>query len=686
MKIPRGRVDFAFGVNPLTRPAETDWTTVTLLRSAHVEYGIRESTGEPEPSSMTVVVDDPDRNLDPSNTASPYYPNVKLRTRVRVVATPDDDDERFALTGFVNAITRSRSVGTHLVTIELDDLLAVQAGKALGTTAFDVELQRIYPVGSTDARYWPLSETSGRSAAEFYTGQGGAYLRQVTPETPSIPWDARPVQKFGWTGTGEIQRAELRYSDGVVGIAVEFEFALLLELALTSTSFSWPDTGGEASQVIWGIGAIDSRNLFGVTSGTTPSARLRAYWDSDGTRKLELVVVWAAGANSVSVEMPLDVFDDGQSHQVFVRLSPFATRTDSTIWVDGEARSTVDTSDDATIPPSTFDGRPHYVNGGAYFHDTATGETSSPDNALEFTVGRVAYFEFEVTDDIAVALWQARNRPWDGDRTGARIARLAALAGIDPLDLDLDDGDGICGPADINGRTLGELVDETAATEGGFLYPEPDGRIRLRARPRNDPTPLVVYGNSLAEGVVLCEPVEPELSVARTITVVEVEWIGSDEIQIIRGDTSTYGELTTRVRTVARTAGGARAVGHRLLTRNGEPREQIDSLVIIGALPRSTLASTFDIRPGDAVLLDLDEVLTLHIVETVAQDWSGGTNLTTTLGVREHVVLPVAQFDAPGAGFDNAVFGASSRFAAIPGSTSRTSPAARRRRRRSLTS
>lgn len=677
MRIPTGRLEIAAALDPFTRPGSTDWTAGPDVLSVHLSYGVRGQTGEPEPSEMTVVVDDPDRMLDPNNTSSALYPNVKLRRRCRVVATPAGDDDRVVLTGHIASISRSPGVDTNIVTLELDDLLAITAATVPGTTVADIGVLAAGPWG-----YWPLGETAGQRAADTAGSNDGTYMRSVATSSSVIPYDERGLPEFAWSVDSPSQRVELP-SPETAGVTVDYEATFVFELALPQVSASAASTTG---LIVWQAGAADPRRLYDATALTEYNQmRIHASWNvfEAGTRYLAFEAAWGGGSY-VGFTMPLDVFDDGRPHQVAVRLDDFDSRSSSAIFVDGEARSG-DVTTTADIALDTYFGT-RVINAGAIEVAVSDGAVTFPE--LAFTLGRIVEYTRALTDDEIVALWTARNAPWDGDRTGARLARVATLVGIDPLDIDLDAGLGICGPAEIAGQTWAELVDAIAATEAGYTYCTPEGRIRLRPRTTNNPTPIAIYGNHpTATNVVLHEPIDREFGAARTVNVARVSWPGADEPQVVRNDTSTavLGELSIDVNTVARTPAGARAVGQRLVYRSGEPREQIDTLRIIGALSRSTLATTLDIGPGDAILLDEDDVATLMIVERVEQDWRAGVELTTTLGVREHPVFPTFKFDTVGQGFDVAVWSNPSREAALPGKSASHATRRIRRRRRSPT-
>jgi len=98
--VPRFRLQAAFGNGP--GDSSYTWTTIgdsittiasgTALRSFHYSRGRQNELNRVEAGISDILLSDPNSALDPNNTASPYYPNVKPMCPVRVYCTIDGVD------------------------------------------------------------------------------------------------------------------------------------------------------------------------------------------------------------------------------------------------------------------------------------------------------------------------------------------------------------------------------------------------------------------------------------------------------------------------------------------------------------------------------------------------------------------------------------------------------------------
>lgn len=107
------------------------WTDVTsrLIRFKS-EVGQQYDYDGPQPGSLTVVLDNTDGALDPTNTSSIYYPNVKLKRQVRISAQLTSGSSLVYLAhGYVDSWTRSWPGGVRVsrTTVECTDLVEFYA-------------------------------------------------------------------------------------------------------------------------------------------------------------------------------------------------------------------------------------------------------------------------------------------------------------------------------------------------------------------------------------------------------------------------------------------------------------------------------------------------------------------------------------------------------------------------------
>lgn len=80
-------VDMAFGASPDGDPALWSWTDITayvMVDGIPISRGRSDNAARVEPSKMTLRLINSDGRFTPENTASPYFPNVRMRVPVRV--------------------------------------------------------------------------------------------------------------------------------------------------------------------------------------------------------------------------------------------------------------------------------------------------------------------------------------------------------------------------------------------------------------------------------------------------------------------------------------------------------------------------------------------------------------------------------------------------------------------------
>jgi hypothetical protein len=634
-------------------PIELEGFAALGLESVSVRRGVTPKTGEIEPSEMSVTVADPFGWLDPTNTDSPFYPAVKLRTRVRVIVEPDGDDERTVLTGFMSKLTPHESVGARTVDIDIDDLLTVIAGAKFRDSAYDAYL--LDELGDDLYGYWPLAESTGKTVRDLNEGRDGAYLHRAVPANATVAYDARPVQTFGWTGQALRQRADLP----VYPEQADWSFTLAFDIALPVVTPSFDEETDAVLLELWNLGGTSVAPTV-APSGNNGKVSLWAQWSGDASRALRFKMAWGGTTSrSLLMNTALDVFDDGLTHHVVVRIPVTADRSTASIWIDGVDRTeSVTLVSDASIT-GPFAGVPT-ISGKPWEYDEGTDTWVPYTSSVEAVVARHAYWFTALTDAQVAALAAVRLAPWDGEETGSRVARVCYLAGIDPGDV----MDGIaeagtieCGPADLSDRDPFDLINELAQTEAGATFVDGDGILQFRARPAATPTPLVTYGN--VDGTVLHERLSPDMSLARLVNVAVVGWSDGDPQRVEHpASIAQYGEVSVSLSTVAASAGAARQLGQRIVQRNHEPREQIDELSVLAGLSSATVEAVLDVEPGDSVARNDAGVTSTLIVQRVEIAWAEGSSLRSTFGLRDLQTFLTSQFDIAGRGYDLTVVGA----------------------------
>jgi hypothetical protein len=100
MALPQIIVEIAFASNPLDPPV---WTNVSaFVRACAIRRGRQRDLDRVEAGTATVTLDNRDRRFDPTNSASPYAPNIVPMRRLRISAVWQTVTYRL-FTGFIEA-------------------------------------------------------------------------------------------------------------------------------------------------------------------------------------------------------------------------------------------------------------------------------------------------------------------------------------------------------------------------------------------------------------------------------------------------------------------------------------------------------------------------------------------------------------------------------------------------------
>lgn len=630
---PTVHVDVAFGVPPLTRPGALDWVRVgqVRVRELTTSRGARIKTGEPETGEATATLDDLDGVLDPTNTASPYAPDVLLRTRVRFVVEHSGGGD-VIWTGFIKSLPLAWRREVAVCTLGAAGLLwLIATGPDLPPSVLHQTT-----VDSGPVAYWPLTEDSGTIVDDVIGVHDGVLVRPVTDQVEMVPFDPRQVIHFvrpdGTSTTG--QRVSVHPFD--VDLSTGFTIVAWIKATgdwPNSTLFAYgPRSGSLIPSIGFGFGATAGDTTLHLTArdGTNfaqvESAPVEQIWDRGPHRVA--VTVTTAGVVTFSI--------DGQP----IGLHPLTTHADASA-VDFTLIDAAAGADTVEIGWARNDGSTSFSN--------STGG-----------VGHVAIWDRDLSAAELAADYEAGVAPWDGDRTGERLGRILDLIGVDAGDRDIDTGIQTCSPALLGGNP-GEYLRKLATTEAGTLFESADGKLTFRQSIANNPTVVHTFSDDPdGDAGTAVGPVDPDYSTDRVINAARVtRENGSAQTASDATSISTYGELSAELSTLHSTPSGARARAASLVIRNRNPK-----LVFPGV--------TADHIDTDAATLtgtDVGEAVTViarpprggtpidqtSIVERVGHRLAGG-RWTVDFGVVEHLVLPLFSWDTPGQGWDESVW------------------------------
>ncbi|MEU6204597.1 hypothetical protein ABZ814_13530 [Micromonospora musae] len=313
------QVEAAFGADVTADPGTWSWTDLSSrLEGAAGDLPIRIRSGRPAsgspvaPSSCTVNLDNADGALTPANPLSPYWPNVRLGTPLRVqVQVGGFWYERFA--GFAD-----QWQPTFLPTTEpgvVHSVARVTASGPLrrlgqGTPPARSALRRTIPATGPVA-YWPIEDGLGSSSiASAIPGQEPVQITGTPEFGDPTKWEEFNA-RFNYGTAALVNLAEgARLSAPVSAAATAatqagWTVAVLMQLGLSSSRASdvvaiEVDTPG-GTYVKWRLIATPAGNpdFFRLVAYDASGASTVVFTDSSGYITLTVLnlAVWQDGAN-----------------------------------------------------------------------------------------------------------------------------------------------------------------------------------------------------------------------------------------------------------------------------------------------------------------------------------------------------------------------------------------------------
>ena len=454
-------VEVAFAAAPLDlAPVWTQVSaTVGKVISAHIRRGRRVNEGDAQPGTATVVLDDRDRKLDPTNPASPYAASLVPMRQVRISQTLASGAVEALFAGFIDDFSTAWKIGASETTITCVDAMAWFATQRLTRSAYAAIVLADAPMAhyrmgeptgsarvldaSPNARHSGF-KTSGIETGSFKNATPGAVVGDADTAadmaaTGSIPLPAAAVP----TGTGAMSiEMFLRHEGAAPGVDMK-----LLELF-----GKWPVGGTDNVHTVLYI-AANGRwqvNRHNVTTGaqvaiTAPPTILDGQWHH---------TVWTRAA-------------DGVTHRLYV---------DGVLAISGTLLG-------------------HNVIGGLLATSLLGGDYLADELALysaELSAARVAAHHAEARGKWGLPTVQ---------RSGARVGLVCDLVGWPAAKRSIDAGvEDVMGPEvavgnDIEDKAASVHLAEVSAVEGGRLFMTRGGVLRFLARPVVAPATVASYRN-----------------------------------------------------------------------------------------------------------------------------------------------------------------------------------------------
>lgn len=671
------------GANHWTQPGAQLWWRVdtsdepaeaAALRRLRVTRGARMKVAEIESSEAELIVDNRTRALDPNNPDSPYAPDVQLRRRIRAIAETTTGDVP-VFEGFIERLPTGWELDDGWVTIGTSDLLALIAGDELTHSEFELSLLGQQPVGPgagappAPNHWWRLDEDHGRVAFDQIAGKDGRYEFDVAAADPLLPFEGgRGVEFFGNEPPGDTawepgDRGRVVTVPTFTAGPMPCAFDAWVRLTRPPRPF---DFGGN----VWTDAHVVLRES---TDGSDQQMRLSVRWSDDPLEHGRCYFEWSDPAQPTTITVgPFETqpsIADGNTHHLRVVIDNTFPGGDLgiSLIVDGIIEGpTVYAAEtwDAAFASNLSLGLAGVVPTGV---DNFAGAGLSAHVAWWHTLSLhdVTNLYFQ-----AGALFAAGVAPRAGELTGGRVDRVLDIVGVDPADRDIHPGTEVCGPADWRGQNPLEYLRRVVATEQGALFIGPSGRFTFLPRVANDPPPVIALAGAVDEldpDLVPYADLDVDHSLDRVVNIVEATAAGLEHPVRVTNDESieAFGPQSTggAIDTVAASAYQLRSIGARLISRNQAPRTIITSLDIAGRSDDVDVAAVLALEVGDAAQIHatppgpgepLDQRSLIEAIEHTF-DYQN-QDLSTRLGVVEHVILPFLAWDSAGRGWDESVW------------------------------
>lgn len=414
--LPVALVEVTF-TDPHTEP---EWLTVDQVEAFDYEYGRKREFERFSPGRLSVTVVDDDRRFDPTNTDSPYYPDVVpmrgLRVRVQYLGGTYDMGR-----GYIEDWPQKPNLASGVTTLDLDatDGFLLLADAELEESAYAIEVRSDAPAG-----WWRLGEAKGDAAGDSGpTGYDGVYHGEVERGTTVVA----ESDDSGVTLDGATQWIDVPPSASLTGNhSIECWFACT------------PAEHAGIDRILYGQGNdlalyLDSSGYACYQASPTPLQFI-------GTNYADGAVHHMVGT------------DDGTTQRLYVDGVLVVDTTDATTFAAGTV--TIGRTLDPTRSAGMWAG----------------------------SLDEVAIYTSALSAERIAAHYEAGATGWAGDTTGERVERVLDAIGWPAADRDIDTGNSTLQGADNFGGSALDHLQKVDEAEEGMLLISPAGDVRFVER------------------------------------------------------------------------------------------------------------------------------------------------------------------------------------------------------------
>ena len=451
---PALKLEFAPGVAASAAPGAGDWVDISdRMVSFSSRWGRDDDLSEFRAGTLEVVLDNADGRFDPDNTSSPYWPNLKPLTwvRLRGGTTTANTDMFYGLVS-IEGWRLSASQFASSVSITVEDGLARLANVQLPGSVYEIEVRADSPKA-----WYRLGESSGTAALDS-SGNGlhGTYEGGATFNARGglIAEDPDGAIEFARNQRVAIPPAAVP-SSYPFSLEMTFKLADIVDTSAARYLCRFAVNNGA------GTTSDDERIFVDVPTVTGGGAEL-------GKPRF---AVASSTADAHVIKSTAAEVDDDRVHHLIVTATSAASLK---MWLDGVDVGTdqVNTGT-VTTPPFTDDPTSGIGNR----------NEGDIDGAFLGVVDEFAIYDVALSAARVAAHYQAATAPWYGDLTSGRVSHLLDAIAWPASLRSIETGQTTMPNAALNAPALSRLQDATAA-EGGqmFVDHQDGGKVRFEDR------------------------------------------------------------------------------------------------------------------------------------------------------------------------------------------------------------
>lgn len=517
-------VEIAFGSGFSTPAASRTWTDVSTYVELHegitISAGRSDERATTDANQLTLTLDNRDGRFTAGKTSGAYYPDVKLDTPIRVLADPVDGVASVRFLGYVNEwpIEWEGTDAYAKATITASSSLARLGLVSTLASIIETEILMDEPTA-----YYTLGEPEGSIQAADTSGNG---------EPPLTMVGSGAAVTFGTaTGPGTDDLTAAQFNNGKY---LQVPRPTTTPAGVTLEAFFLCATNPPHDAVLVSTGGVNlGLNSFGHVTAT----------------------IGGTGSGS-GVDLC-----DGQTHHAAATWNGTTLR----LYVDG-----TEVDNDA-------------VAGSPSLGTISSGYGLDTTNSLEGFTGVVAHlavYDSVLSATRILAHADAGLNGFAGDLTDERLERYAVYGGIDPNEVHADGGSTTMGHVDTTGQQVVEMLRMCETTEGGVLFDQRDGALRLQGRAHRYEL-ASLYTLNMAEQEVEAD-YAPKFDRSAVLNDVEAQNVAGT-VSARRRDTASinaYGVASDSVTTASEDEGEPLQIASWRTSAYAEPKTRVPTLSV----------------------------------------------------------------------------------------------------------